>query len=56
MKYRHDEVLDLLDEINCYQDIQHISIAMLERPELFPAWCYQKYKGILLTYADLFIN
>lgn len=56
MKYRHDEVLDLLDAANCCEDIQVIIATIHEYPVMFPNGFYTKYRGLLLVYADLFIK
>ncbi len=55
MKYRTDEVLDLLDATNCVEDVQTIVSTINDYPELFPVNFYSKYKSLLLIYAGLFV-
>jgi len=53
MKYRHDEVLDLLDNANCLEDVQTLAGAINDYPEMFPP--VTKFRRLLMIYADLFI-
>jgi hypothetical protein len=55
MIYRPDEILDLLDNANCCEDVQHIVSTIHDYPEMFPPNFYQERKSLLLIYANLFI-
>lgn len=56
MKYRLDEVLDLLDNVNCLEDMQVLVATIWEYPQMFPTGFYSKYERLMLIYVDLFIN
>lgn len=56
MIYAHYEILDLLDAVNCIEDVSTLATAMHDYPEQFPVNARGKYKNTLLLYADLFIN